>query len=128
MSSFPGYYVSNPALIVFLPRKENHEAPLGADPGVIEVETGGGKRYRYKQFDREVQTLTFMCNTAELAAFRTMHNTVGLNAFFYVNSDGVTMYVKKQVSFLYNRIASFPDYFTVTLELKQEPTDASLLA
>lgn len=129
MASVPGYYLSSPAAIVYLPVVEAHEANLGEQRMDLLVETDGGKRWVYNQFVREMVTVTFRnLTTAQLAAFRTMHDTVqgqGL-PFYYVTSDAVTLYVRKQKDFLYARTKSRTMY-DVRLELSAEPSDASLL-
>lgn len=128
MASNPSYYLTTPSAAVQLPKIEMHEADLGEERGDISFETDGGKRYTYNQFKREKKRLTFRNLTAaQLAIFRTMHTAVGgqTTAFFFIDSDGTTIYCKKQKDFLFRRLRSNNTY-EVVLELTEEPSDASI--
>ena len=129
MASLPGYYISSPAAIVYLPVREKHTAQLGEARGDISIETDGGKNWVYNQFKRTMESLTFRVNGTQLAAFKAMHDALNgqSTAFYYVDSDGLTFYCRKQQDFLYTRIGSAPPYlYDVTLNLKGEPTDAEI--
>lgn len=130
MASFPGWYLTDVAQIVYLPEIEGHEADLGQEIGDEYLETDGGKGYAYNQFEREIMHLTWpSVNAAGLAALRAMHDAVGGRAlpFYYKDSDGVTTYVRKEdPNFIYRRLPSYPDRFEVKMNLRQEPTDAEI--
>jgi hypothetical protein len=129
MASFPGYYLTNVALRVNLPMVETHDADMGEERGDISLETDGGKRYTYNQFKREKRRFTFHCvSQAQLDAFRTMHTTVQGQTlpFYFVDSDGVTMYCKKQKDFMFRRIKAPGFQYDVVLELTEEPADAAI--
>lgn len=130
MTSLPGYYLSSPGSIVYLPIKEAHEGNFGEERGDIVIETGGGKRWVYNQYGREMMKIMFRPTGAQLPAFRALHNAVHGQklAFYYVTSDGVTIYCRKQKDFLYTRIKAPIDRFELVLELTSEPTPAELLA
>jgi len=130
MASYPGWYISSPSAIVHLPVIEAHEMDGGTEQSNIEFETDGLKHYAYEQADRDILKLTFRVNSAaHLQAFRDWHDAVhgAVLPFYYVTSDGVTLYVKKrQAGFIFRRQRGVNRY-EIPVELRVEPTDAELL-
>lgn len=135
----PAYYTeANPSGLVMLPVAwDPLSNPYAVTREQVLLETGRGVTFEYELFTRGTPTYIFTVPASLLTQFRSMHDAVAGNAFYFIPDIGVSptgaLHVRKEPSFLPEPIGIYyhegipEQWFRYELKLREEITPADVL-